>query len=415
MWVFVLPFSILKNVEISNRQRRIRHRLLALALPLFVFLLGVPAAFAQDQVTFVVPIPASGLPSGANTITAVQGGGILYVYIGIILVWFAGSAGVCLLCGIVYYGFVLMFSGVSEAEAEGAKGGLMACCGGVVVLCCAGLYLYTLNPSFYSGFGSQTGGEVLGQDGQITYTPPGQEPAAGGGTTPAPPAPTPEPGPTPAVASGDVVPLCEPLGLQARGTTQERVKDRPVVVPENVQKRKQQFQSEIATALAQPGIAPAITADVVAAIMLQENENANLRLHNEYDARGLMQVIPTPAREHHCVFGSNDDLYDKQTNINCGTKLLSDYYKVVAAAPYRRSDTLRQTIAAYNGGPGSVAVSGDCGGTDACSQAVAKWECLWDDAQHTVPNTGYTETRTYVMAVSRGLGICPGDTASVCR
>jgi hypothetical protein len=56
--------------------------------------------------------------------------------------------------------------------------------------------------------------------------------------------------------------------------------------------------------------------------------------------------------------------------------------------------------AGYNGGAKACAQSVDCTGTSCDgTSAMRAWECLFDDTQHTVPNTGYNESRNYAPKV----------------
>src|SRR3989344_3718787 len=48
---------------------------------------------------------------------------------------------------------------------------------------------------------------------------------------------------------------------------------------------------------------------------------------------------------------------------------------------------------AYNGGPMANMQSINCGAP------FMRWQCIWDNNAHTVPNTGYNETRDYVNKV----------------
>lgn len=56
----------------------------------------------------------------------------------------------------------------------------------------------------------------------------------------------------------------------------------------------------------------------------------------------------------------------------------------------------------YNGGAGVCALSRDCADIDSCSGGgkMRRWECPWDDKEHTIKNTGYEPTRKYAPKVA---------------
>jgi hypothetical protein len=63
-------------------------------------------------------------------------------------------------------------------------------------------------------------------------------------------------------------------------------------------------------------------------------------------------------------------------------------------------------IAAYNGGPGAIDPSIDCAPdnplppTTSCAGGVVRrWECPWDNKEHTDQNEGFQETRNYVPVI----------------
>lgn len=115
---------------------------------------------------------------------------------------------------------------------------------------------------------------------------------------------------------------------------------------------------------------------------------------------GLMQIQPGTARALDPQLESLSDsqiqnilISDPNKNIELGAK----YYKSLLEK-YDGDKTL--ATAAYNGGPSANDPSKDCPG-------MRRWQCLWDNPEHTVPNTGYAETRVYVpniVAVEKALG-----------
>ncbi|MBI2064043.1 MAG: transglycosylase SLT domain-containing protein [Candidatus Yanofskybacteria bacterium] len=54
----------------------------------------------------------------------------------------------------------------------------------------------------------------------------------------------------------------------------------------------------------------------------------------------------------------------------------------------------RNIYAGYNAGPGNCVQSDDCSGDQSCDGgAVKRWECPYDNSQHTVCNTGFYQTK----------------------
>ncbi len=119
-------------------------------------------------------------------------------------------------------------------------------------------------------------------------------------------------------------------------------------------------------------------------------------------AAGLMQVMPGTARDiasslnpplNPPLPGLNDDqirqrLLDPATAMRIGTA----YYNQLSARSDVNGDPTK-IFAAYNGGPGAIQPSANCAG-------MMRYQCEWDDDAHTIPNTGYIETRRYVANVT---------------
>jgi hypothetical protein len=108
---------------------------------------------------------------------------------------------------------------------------------------------------------------------------------------------------------------------------------------------------------------------------------------------GLMQVTPDAARHVDPLLSNLSDsqiqnllISNPNKNIEVGTK----YYQSLLEK-YNGDTTL--ATAAYNGGPSANDPSKDCPG-------LRRWQCQWDNPEHTIPNTGYAETRTYVQNIS---------------
>lgn len=109
-------------------------------------------------------------------------------------------------------------------------------------------------------------------------------------------------------------------------------------------------------------------------------------------ALGCMQIMPNTARQYDPSLRNASDaevkaaLMNDEKNIAIGVKIYQDLHNA-----YNGDE--RKIFAGYNGGPGANDPSRDCPG-------MMRWECEWDNAAQTVPNTGYIETRNYVQKVS---------------
>jgi uncharacterized membrane protein HdeD (DUF308 family) len=110
-------------------------------------------------------------------------------------------------------------------------------------------------------------------------------------------------------------------------------------------------------------------------------------------ALGCMQIMPETAKQYDPSLKNLSDaevrnklLNDDDYNIALGAKIYQDLY-----AAYSGDEV--KVFAAYNGGPGANLPSRDCPG-------LMRWQCEWDNPEHTIPNTGYIETRNYVEKVA---------------
>jgi len=126
-------------------------------------------------------------------------------------------------------------------------------------------------------------------------------------------------------------------------------------------------------------------------------------------AFGLMQLTPATAQSHASVCGVNatidkawlQDVLNAEASICIAAAYLNFLAKSCTA-------DIRHVAAAYNGGPGDCAPSSDCKNNVGCDQKfpeMRRWECLWDNVEHSVCNTGYDETREYVRRVLQCLTI----------
>ncbi|MDD4607340.1 MAG: transglycosylase SLT domain-containing protein [Patescibacteria group bacterium] len=127
-----------------------------------------------------------------------------------------------------------------------------------------------------------------------------------------------------------------------------------------------------------------VDCDWLKAIMFAESRGVSDRV-SPVGACGLMQVLPattsTPAMG---LNYSCDDLQNVTKGIEAGAKYIS-----ILANDSRTKGNFNLVAAAYNGGIGADDPSNDCPG-------MLRWQCGWDDPNHTIPNEGYKETRDYV-------------------
>ena len=151
----------------------------------------------------------------------------------------------------------------------------------------------------------------------------------------------------------------------------------------------EQYREELCALAAAEGVGG--QCDHLQALMTIES-NGNAGAVSPAGAIGLMQVLPSTARvldpdlKELSHFEVVEKLKDPSYNMQLGVKLYSQDYA-------RYNGDLTLVSAAYNGGRGANEPSRDCPG-------LRKWECPWDNPEHTVPNTGYIETRNYVVNVN---------------
>ena len=104
-------------------------------------------------------------------------------------------------------------------------------------------------------------------------------------------------------------------------------------------------------------------------------------LTSEAGAQGIGQILPGTARQ--ACPGKN--VFDPRQGLECAASIMRTNSRTYT--PYANA------LAAYNGGPGAVLSSRDCPGKK-------RWECEWDNPEHTVRNTGFAETRNYIKFIS---------------
>lgn len=141
------------------------------------------------------------------------------------------------------------------------------------------------------------------------------------------------------------------------------------------------------------------SANLLKAIMIVES-SCNVRA-NSGSSYGLMQLQPATASLYtsRCGVGQSVTgawLMDP-ANASKSICLAAEYIRATA----QTCSSLRDLIAAYNGGAGACSNSVNCTQETSCAGgSVKRWECLYDDNVHAVCNTGFDETRGYVGKVS---------------
>jgi soluble lytic murein transglycosylase-like protein len=102
-----------------------------------------------------------------------------------------------------------------------------------------------------------------------------------------------------------------------------------------------------------------INANILAILMTMES-GGNPKAHSEADARGLMQITPTTAKDIAARYVQQPtgkyDLYDAKTSIEFGAAylaILRDEYGTMHQAP-TYNETVELIAAAYNGGFGAA-------------------------------------------------------------
>lgn len=111
-------------------------------------------------------------------------------------------------------------------------------------------------------------------------------------------------------------------------------------------------------------------------ILIESSGNRNVRVSSA-GACGMAQVLPSTARQ------SCAALQDPRVGIPAGA---AEYARLLQAC----GGSNDCAAAGYNGGPGANLPSRDCG------NGVTRYQCEFDNPDHTIRNTGYQPTRNYV-------------------
>lgn len=143
-----------------------------------------------------------------------------------------------------------------------------------------------------------------------------------------------------------------------------------------------------------------VTASLLDAIMYQESR-CQTGLASKAGAYGIMQILPSTANGFRGACGVSE-------RINAGWLMseVNTEKSICIAAAYLKSlvgacgNSPVHLAANYNGS-NACAPSRDCANVQSCTGegAMRRWECPWNDPQHTSSNTGFIETRKYAPNV----------------
>jgi len=139
-------------------------------------------------------------------------------------------------------------------------------------------------------------------------------------------------------------------------------------------------------------------ANFLKAIMIKESA-CNAQADSGH-AQGLMQLKASTANIYKSRCGVSENITSQWLKDNpvLSICIAAEYMKALAQTSC--GSTPRGVAAGYNGGSGACQQSRDCAGETSCAGgSVQRWECLYDNPQQTVCNTGYTETRDYATKV----------------
>jgi len=143
---------------------------------------------------------------------------------------------------------------------------------------------------------------------------------------------------------------------------------------------------------------------ILKAIMLVES-SCNINAGSDAGACGLFQIIPNTGNNHKngCTTDNITCSWLKNPNNMQASACIAKNYLIDLKSAQNAGGQWRNAFAAYNGGEaGALGISQDCQNDVSCLNGnnVLRWECPWDNPEHTTPNTGYNESRNYVKKVS---------------
>jgi soluble lytic murein transglycosylase-like protein len=127
---------------------------------------------------------------------------------------------------------------------------------------------------------------------------------------------------------------------------------------------------------------------------------------SSHGAAGLMQLLPSTANQYRnrCGVAQLIDAAWLTNPANASVSICIAAEFIRAMAQTQCGSDPHHLAAGYNGGPaGACGISTDCAGEQSCTGGAKKrWECLYNNPQHTSCNTGpnsYEQTRNYVSSV----------------
>ncbi len=143
-------------------------------------------------------------------------------------------------------------------------------------------------------------------------------------------------------------------------------------------------------------------ANFLKAIMIKESA-CNAQADSGH-AQGLMQLKASTANiyKNRCGVSENITAQWLKDNPTLSICIAAEYMRALTQTSC--GGTPRNIAAGYNGGSGACQQSSDCAGETSCAgDPVKRWECLYDNPQHTVCNdirpSSYDETRDYAVKV----------------
>ncbi|HVY68108.1 MAG TPA: lytic transglycosylase domain-containing protein, partial [Patescibacteria group bacterium] len=161
------------------------------------------------------------------------------------------------------------------------------------------------------------------------------------------------------------------------------------------------YDSAIKTAAAKVSIGSLNAEALIRSIMYNES-SCGANLSSVAGSYGIMQLQPSTANQYKSSCGvSNaiDQAWLTNPNNFAASICIGAYYLQHLSQSGCGSD-VRSIAAGYNGGEAACQNSVDCASDTSCAGgSVKKWECAYDDPQHSTPNTGYQETRSYAPKV----------------
>lgn len=152
--------------------------------------------------------------------------------------------------------------------------------------------------------------------------------------------------------------------------------------------------------------------NLLKAIMFNESSCIADRVSFDGSSFGLMQFQPATANIYKSRCGITENIdrawLTNSANADASICLAAEYIRAISQS--QCGSSVRNIAAGYNGGQSgntsACASSSDCAGETSCDgSSVKRWECLYDNPQHTVcnggsdPLAGYNETRNYATKV----------------